>query len=596
MTENEIILKDLDNHLDKLGRISTSSLKKNKDLMKRIYESTNNIPNNMDASIRDLIWCIKNNFNEPILCKTCSKELNLKIERANKNYPNGYLKKYCNLKCFNNDPKNKKISSIKQKEVAKSALEKRKKTIEKKYGSWENRPGKNNFTERRISEELNPTLKKDRIHKMLLGMVKNTGKFTSQNHIINFKNFNDKEFLENNFLENNFLTKLNLEKFKEYFNCSEYTLYNQFDRLGIEYKTSPEDNLVRKHFSNLNQYMNKNFIENNFLDKNNYILLEKFCNYFNCSLSVPYKHLRRLGIDFNVKAKQYSITEKDINSFIQSFGFKTLENNRQLFGKEIDIIIPEIKLGIEYNGDYWHSVGLSNIDSEYVFKNKSLLKLELLEENGFNLLNISQHEYFLKKNIWQSVIKYKLGIVEKKYYARKVELKEVPKNIEKIFLDDNHLQGYVRSDYCFGLFSNGELVSLMSFCRSRFKNTEDYELLRFCNKINTTVVGGASKLFKYFSKNYEFKKILSYANRNFASVHSNLYLSLGFKYLKKTVPNYKYLKNSEIFSRQKFQKHKLVNFSNYSKDKTETQIMLENGYRKLFDCGNLTYIYQKENK
>jgi hypothetical protein len=46
--------------------------------------------------------------------------------------------------------------------------------------------------------------------------------------------------------------------------------------------------------------------------------------------------------------------------------------------------------------------------------------------------------------------------------------------------------------------------SLMNFGKKRMvlnslsENIYDYELLRYCTKINTSIIGGASKLFNYF--------------------------------------------------------------------------------------------------
>jgi hypothetical protein len=70
-----------------------------------------------------------------------------------------------------------------------------------------------------------------------------------------------------------------------------------------------------------------------------------------------------------------------------------------------------------------------------------------------------------------------------------------------------------------------------------------YEMLRFCNKLNTIVVGGASKLLKYFINKYTPKEITSYADRSWSS--GNLYQKLGFKLVSKTRPNYYYFINKK---------------------------------------------------
>src|SRR5208282_3936962 len=102
----------------------------------------------------------------------------------------------------------------------------------------------------------------------------------------------------------------------------------------------------------------------------------------------------------------------------------------------------------------------------------------------------------------------------------------------KEFLEHNHIQGFVGSFVKIGLFYNQELVSLMTFGKKRkFMNSSskegEYELIRFCNKININVIGGASRLFSYFIKNYNFTEITTYADRSYSN--GNLYNTLGFK-------------------------------------------------------------------
>jgi len=50
--------------------------------------------------------------------------------------------------------------------------------------------------------------------------------------------------------------------------------------------------------------------------------------------------------------------------------------------------------------------------------------------------------------------------------------------------------------------------------------------LRFCNKLNYSVVGGASKLFKHFIKNNKPKNIISYSDNRYFD--GSLYEKLGF--------------------------------------------------------------------
>lgn len=101
------------------------------------------------------------------------------------------------------------------------------------------------------------------------------------------------------------------------------------------------------------------------------------------------------------------------------------------------------------------------------------------------------------KEIVKSRLSSILGINSTKIYARKCEIREVSPHEAMQFLINNHIQGKCKAKYYYGLYYNSELVSLMVFgkIRQQRKYYDDYdnkwELLRFCNKLNTTVVGGA---------------------------------------------------------------------------------------------------------
>ena len=183
-----------------------------------------------------------------------------------------------------------------------------------------------------------------------------------------------------------------------------------------------------------------------------------------------------------------------------------------------------------------------------------------------------------------------------KIYARKCQIKELKYNQVKDFLIENHLQGACTSKINLGLFYNDELVEVMTFSKPRFNRNYDYELLRLCSKRYISIIGGASKLFKYFITNHSGCSVISYANRRFSN--GNIYRQLGFKELKASNPNYFYCKGDIILTRYQCQKHKLKDLYNkgilneYDSELTEFEIMERNLYFRLYDCGNLVFEYK----
>lgn len=266
-----------------------------------------------------------------------------------------------------------------------------------------------------------------------------------------------------------------------------------------------------------------------------------------------------------------------------------IKNDRIILeGKEIDVYVPHLGIAFEFNGIYYHS-------ELFIGKDKVLNKKNLLEEKGISLINVWEDEWDLKKEIIKSRISSIFGLNEK-IYGRKCEIKEITGREEREFLIKNHIQGYVPSAIKMALMKDGEIVSLMTFGgyrKSLGKNSEEgeYELLRFCNKLNTSVVGGASKLFEAFIKKYSPKKVISYQNNSWNT--GNLYSNLGFEQIGITKPNYYWAKGNIRFNRFNFRKDKLVK-EGYDRNKTEWEIMEERGYYRIWDLGNIKWEYTKK--
>lgn len=283
----------------------------------------------------------------------------------------------------------------------------------------------------------------------------------------------------------------------------------------------------------------------------------------------------------------YSNQEKELLDFVKSLFPETetiLENTKSIITPfELDIYIPNYKLAIEFNGLYWHS------ESQGKDKNYHINKTNLCNSKDITLLHIFEDEWINKKEIVQSVIKSKINLITDRVYARECIIKDVKFKEASEFLDNNHLQGSLNSGKSIGLFYNNELVSVFTYSKSRYDKTYDWELLRYCSKLDLNVVGGFSKLLKHFRKN-NIGALLTYSDLRYSI--GNVYLKNGFTYLRTSTPNYFYVDDyTHRYSRMKFQKHKLQNlFENYDENLTEFEIMQLNGYDRIWDCGNKTFI------
>lgn len=277
--------------------------------------------------------------------------------------------------------------------------------------------------------------------------------------------------------------------------------------------------------------------------------------------------------------EQKSIKEKKLLEYIKSiYDGEIIESYRDTM--EIDIYLPEFKIGFEFNGLYWHS-------SKFKENNYHLDKTNYFKDRDIRIIHIWEDDLDLKFDIIKSQIRNLLGL-NKKIFGRKCIVKDVNTKEYKTFLNENHIQGSVTSQIRIGLYLNDELVGLMGFNKSEGRKKMElggYNLNRFCNKIGFSVVGGASKLLSFFVKNNDVKRIISYADKDWSI--GGLYETLGFSIVSDSKSDYKYIVNKRRVHKSRYKKDKL-NLKDKTKT-TESEEMAKRGIYRIYDCGKLKY-------
>lgn len=254
---------------------------------------------------------------------------------------------------------------------------------------------------------------------------------------------------------------------------------------------------------------------------------------------------------------------------------------------EIDIYLPDKNIGIDFHGLYWHS-------DEYKDKMYHQIKYRYFSDIGVKYIQVFENEWCSSSDIIKSIILNRLGIYTRKIPARKCQVKNITYSESQKFLIENHISGNCISSLRYGLFTNNELVSVMTLGPSRYSKDKTIELLRFCSLKGVSVVGGFSKLLKY-AQNVIKSDIYSFVDLRLFDGHG--YLACGFKYLSISDPNYYYfnLKDTplRLESRLTYQKHKLHKvLLNFDPNKTEYENMIMNGYKRIFDAGNLKVVLE----
>jgi len=281
--------------------------------------------------------------------------------------------------------------------------------------------------------------------------------------------------------------------------------------------------------------------------------------------------------------------ENEVADFIKTYYNDEILLNYREFKKELDIYLPKLRIGFECNGTYWHS-------SHQKSKDYHINKTEWFNSKDIKVFHIHECDWKNKKEIIKSMILNQINQTTTKIYARKCIIKSITPQESKNFLINNHLQGNVNSKIKLGLYYNNELISIMTFgnLRKNLNQTSKegvYELLRFCTKLNTTLVGGASKLLKHFEHEFSPQKVISYANIDYSQ--GKLYENLNFILKHQSKPGYFYIKNNIKYNRFTFRKQNLIKLG-YDKNLTESKIMNDLGYYAIYDCG--VYRFEKEYK
>ena len=277
---------------------------------------------------------------------------------------------------------------------------------------------------------------------------------------------------------------------------------------------------------------------------------------------------------------------------------------------ELDIYLPDYKIGIECNPTSTHNSSVNcfaHLDGDTPRGPKAPTyhksKTDMCEKAGVFLFHIFGYEWAHRKDVIISMLRNLLGKNEHKLYARNTYVREVSAPDTANFLNAYHRQGNAQSPIRLGLYNKatGELVSIMTFGKMRGTigtsihedTSEVWELIRFCNKTNTSVVGAASKLFQHFIKTYNPECIRSFSDR--AHTKGGLYQTLGFTEVRRSEPGYVWVdvKTDTPYHRINAQKAHIKEFlkddSIDVEHQTERQIMVAHGYVAVYDSGTITW-------
>lgn len=254
-------------------------------------------------------------------------------------------------------------------------------------------------------------------------------------------------------------------------------------------------------------------------------------------------------------------------------------------GYSYDICLPEFHILIEIDPTFTHTSMPTHFRKNGLDKYYHINKTSVAIQNGYRCIHVFDWDD------WNTIID--MFKPKKKIYARNCRIIKLNEFTTDDFLMKYHLQGTCKGQtLSLGLLYENELVEIMTFGRPRYSKRHDIELLRLCSKYDVTVIGGASKLFQYAVDLYDLTNIISYCDA--AKFDGKVYEQLEMKKIRTTPPQEVWSKDDRRITANLLRQrgYDQLFHTNYGKGTSNEQLMLENGWLPVYDCGQYVYEYR----
>ena len=366
--------------------------------------------------------------------------------------------------------------------------------------------------------------------------------------------------------------------------------------LGVDYPMQSKDVMDKSRVTSFEkygtEYPNQSDIVKSKIDASTleHYGVNRACKLDEFKQKVVDTNRERYGVDYTCLIYSGKLKGND-SSYNRSFA-ELLDDNGIKYEREflLQKYSYDFKVGetlIEINPTATHNTHFNPYGKNRIDANYHRDKSKLAEDSGYSVIHVFDWDDVDKV---VQLLKFRVTA-----YARKCDVKVVSEIDTNNYLDMYHLQGTCRGQKIrLGLYYDNQLVSLMTFGKSRFNKNCEYELLRYCSHYN--VVGGANKLFKYFIDNYKPNSVVSYCDTSKFS--GKVYDTLGFKCVKTNSPRKhwyslkekRHITDGLLLS----QGYDRLFKENHGKGTSNEELILARGYLPVYDCGQSTYIWRND--
>lgn len=330
--------------------------------------------------------------------------------------------------------------------------------------------------------------------------------------------------------------------------------------------------------------------------------------------------LERYGVEYGCMTEQCrEATPLTISKLNKEWASKLKEilDEDIIFEKKINLfsydlciddkLLIDINPTVSHNStyDFMYMVGKSTENKSPIKPDYHYRRVLNALENGYELISIFD---WMDTDKVIDIIKARLKKLNNRIFGNKCKVLEISQRDANIFLNQYHLQGGTNGqEVCVGLFYNEELVQVQTFGKPRFNKDVEWEAIRLASKEDTYIIGGVSKGFKYFVNKYNPKSIISYNSLNISSGHTDD--MQGFKlqgysksqgiWVNTILNDNPYIVRDMSLRKQGIDRilgRPAEDFPDYDGtfETSNEYLMIQEGYVKVYDCGNITYIWNKE--
>jgi hypothetical protein len=522
---------------------------KNEEYLK---ELNNNIPiEALDLPTSEKIYYYVNNIEKIILCN-CGKK------KSFIGFKNGYRKTCGDKNCFVKKRKETNLEKwgVDNPKKSKEILKREKENIKKKWG----------VDHYMLSDKVKNKFKKTMMHRWGVEWAQQSEQIKEKS-LESWNNNDKKEEIITKRVEklvnktdiekeeiNKKRIKTIIENWGSYHNFINYRLDSiknkSLEKWGVDHHLKNKDikikrvesykkNILNKINEDLPNYIIFNYKKNNKNETDsvlNFTCL-KCNNEFNINRQLfvlRKKENQNICLKCNPILSGKSKKELEVLDFIKSnYNSKINTNVKNIIDGEIDIYLPDLKLGFEFNG-YWHS-------DQYKDKLYHCNKTESCFKLGIELIHIWEDEWDFRKDLIKSLILKKIGLIKGIELSNYI-IKEINNNICYSFLDENHIKKSCNGSIKLSLFDeNNCLISVMIFKKIRGK--ESYELVRHCDKLGT-ITNSFHILLNYFKNNFKTKDILIISDNSYGLAELEKY---NFELIEESKYSIKEINGLKIF-------------------------------------------------